>query len=691
MSLLVPLFLAGLAAVAIPILVHLVHRERSVAERFPSAMFLRREPYRAMARQRLRHLFLFAMRVLAVALLAFAFSRPFFTRDVVAATATTSGKDVAILLDRSASMGYGDRWARARAAVERTLGSLGAGDRAALVVFDTRAAQVAALAGDREGVRRALATEAVSTRSTRYVPALQLGKRVLGEGGRAARELVLISDFQRSGWDVNDNLALAGGEKLTPIDVSGEDVTNVAWRGVTVELDSAASSDAVRLIGRVANAGPARRATRVTLAIGPRDVAEQRVDLPADGGATVTFAGLRVAAAANEARLVLHGDTYTMDDTLRLLLERPRQVSVLLVEPGGSGDRGFFLREALALGASPSFEVRQRTRNALAVADFADADVVVLHDAGWPTGAAGERLRERVAAGAGLVLALGDRSPPAEWATAPRDILPAAVRAPSDRTAGRGATLGWIDRTHAALETFATSRSGDLSAARFVRYRPLTDTLGGRVLARFDDGAAALVERGVGRGRVLAWGGGFGIEWSDFPRQPVFLPFMHELMRYAAGYRAPRVAQNVGDVIDMDDALGAADMRTVGQAVVAVAPSGRRERFAADTGRRSLTLDEAGFFALTSAGAPGTRPTLVAANLDPRESEFDTFDPLRLTGAMATDVADDSTGASTAGLLTSEEREQRQSLWWWLLAAVTVVLGVEAVAAARAAGTESRA
>lgn len=690
MSLLVPLFLAGLAAVAIPILVHLVHRERSVAERFPSAMFLRREPYRAMARQRLRHLFLFAMRVLAVALLAFAFSRPFLTRHVATAGATASGKDVAILLDRSASMGYGDRWARARAAVERTLGSLGADDRAALVVFDTRAAQVAALAGDRAAVRRALTTERVSTRSTRYVPALQLGKRVLGEGGRAARELVLISDFQRSGWDVRDDLALAGGEKLTPIDVSGEDVTNVAWRGVTVERDSAAASDAVRVVGRVANAGPARRGTRVTLAIGPRDVAEQRVDLPADGGATVTFPGLRVAAAANEARLVVHGDTYTLDDTLRLLLERPREVSVLLVEAPGTGDRAFFLREALALGAAPSFDVRQRTRTALTVADFADRDVIVLHDAGWPGGAAGERLYERVAAGAGLIVALGDRSLPADWAAAPRDVLPLPVRAPSDRSAGRGGTLGWIDRTHAALETFATSRSGDLSAARFVRYRPLPDTLGGRVLARFDDGAAALVERRVGRGRVLAWGAGFGTEWSDFPRQPVFLPFMHELMRYAARYRAPRVAQRVGDVIDVDDALGAGGVRTTGQAVVAVAPSGRRERFAADTGRRSITLDEAGFFALTSAGAPGSRPTLAAANLDPRESEFDTFDPLRLAGAMATNVADDTT-VNRAEALTSEERERRQSLWWWLLAAVTVVLGVEAVAAARAAGTESRA
>ncbi len=689
MSLLVPLFLAGLAAIAVPVLVHLVHRERSVAERFPSAMFLKREPYRAMARQKLRHLLLFALRVLAVALLAFAFSRPFFTRKVARAAVTASGKDVAILLDRSASMGYGDRWTRARAAVERTLSTLGADDRAALVVFDTRAAQIAALANDRNTVRSALTTERVSTRGTRYVPALQLGKRVLGEGGRASRELVLISDFQRSGWDVRDNQALAGGEKLTSIDVSGEDVINVAWRGVTVERDSAAANNAVRVIGRVANAGPAKRAVRVTLAIGPRDVAEQKVDLPADGGATVTFAGLRVAPTANEARLVVHGDTYALDDTLRLLLERPRHVSVLIVEPTGTSDRAFFLREALALGASPSFDIQQRTRSALTVADFASRDVIILHDAGWPTGATADRLRERVANGAGLVVALGDRAATEDWARAPRDILPLPVRAPTDRSAGRGGTLGWIDRTHAALETFAASRSGDLSAARFVRYRPISDTLGGRVLARFDDGAAALVERTVGRGRVLLWGGGFGIEWSDFPRQPVFLPFIHEVMRYAAGYRAPRVAQNVGDVIDLDDALGAGGVATASQAIVAIAPSGQRRRFVADTTRRSLPLEEAGFYSLTGAGSPGSRPTLIAANLDPRESEFDTFDPTRLTGAMPTDV-DDSTGQGADAVLTAEERERQQSLWWWLLAAVTVVLGVEAVAAARAAGTQSR-
>ncbi|MGQ0537935.1 MAG: hypothetical protein ACT4R6_03230, partial [Gemmatimonadaceae bacterium] len=116
------------------------------------------------------------------------------------------------------------------------------------------------------------------------------------------------------------------------------------------------------------------------------------------------------------------------------------------------------------------------------------------------------------------------------------------------------------------------------------------------------------------------------------------------------------------------------------------APSGRRQRLEADgASRRPLALDEAGFFTLDVAGVPGERATLVAANIDPRETELETFDPVRLTDAV---TADDGSarGDTPSEVLSAQERERRQSLWWWLLLALTVVLGVEALAAARASG-----
>src|SRR6185503_16475382 len=105
MSFLAPAFLAALAAIGIPVIIHLINRERKVVVEFPSLMFLQRIPYRSVRRQKLRHILLLAMRCLAIALLVAAFARPFFAKRV-SAIATTGARVVVILLDRSASMGY---------------------------------------------------------------------------------------------------------------------------------------------------------------------------------------------------------------------------------------------------------------------------------------------------------------------------------------------------------------------------------------------------------------------------------------------------------------------------------------------------------------------------------------------------------------------------------------------------------
>src|SRR5262245_51175246 len=110
MSFLTPLFLAGLGAIAVPILIHLIQRERKRVIQFPSLMFLQRIPYQSVRRRRIRHWFLLAMRVAAIALIVLAFARPFFQQGAIAAAAAGGAREVVIVLDRSASMGYGDHW-----------------------------------------------------------------------------------------------------------------------------------------------------------------------------------------------------------------------------------------------------------------------------------------------------------------------------------------------------------------------------------------------------------------------------------------------------------------------------------------------------------------------------------------------------------------------------------------------------
>src|SRR5215468_965827 len=135
MNFLAPAFLAGLAAIAVPVIIHLINRERKVVVEFPSLMFLQRIPYKSVRRQKIRHLLLLILRCVALALLVAAFSRPFFEKKHPAIS-TTGAREVVILLDRSASMAYGDRWTKAKDAAKKVVSGLGVADHATLVLFD---------------------------------------------------------------------------------------------------------------------------------------------------------------------------------------------------------------------------------------------------------------------------------------------------------------------------------------------------------------------------------------------------------------------------------------------------------------------------------------------------------------------------------------------------------------------------
>src|SRR5437870_10873685 len=79
MAFLNPIFLLGAIAAGLPLLVHLVRRTRAPRIQFPSLMFLRKIEQKTIRRRKLRNLLLLLLRCAALLLLAFAFSRPFFT------------------------------------------------------------------------------------------------------------------------------------------------------------------------------------------------------------------------------------------------------------------------------------------------------------------------------------------------------------------------------------------------------------------------------------------------------------------------------------------------------------------------------------------------------------------------------------------------------------------------------------
>jgi hypothetical protein len=203
MNFLNPLYLFALAAVAVPILIHIFSRRRVPEVPFSTIRFLSGSDRRSMMRINMRRLLLLLLRVLAVALIALAFARPVVRGSLAALFPTGGSRAACILLDRSFSMGVegneGVAFDRAVARVGAIVDNLERGDEVSLVLFDTKSEIVYNGELERQAVRDALRNARLSWAGTDLRGAAAFGERLLAASRREVRELYIVSDFQKTG------------------------------------------------------------------------------------------------------------------------------------------------------------------------------------------------------------------------------------------------------------------------------------------------------------------------------------------------------------------------------------------------------------------------------------------------------------------------------------------------------------
>jgi hypothetical protein len=719
---LAPLFLAlGVMALAIPVLVHLIHRERADTIAFPSLMFLQRIPYRSMRRQKIRNWLLFVLRCAALVLLASAFARPFFEHENSSLAGAAGGRELVILLDQSYSMGYGDRWQRGVAAAHRAIEGMGSNDKATVVLFSDEARALTQATGDRAILATAIDTAKVSSRGTKYGPALKLARSILEQSRLPRHEMVLVTDFQKQGWNPDESMRMPPGTALTKVDLSSSPTPDVAVSGLSFQRDFPQGRERVLVSARIINkSGDPAKQVPVSIDLNGRELQSRTLDLPANSATPVTFAPFMLPEGTSRGDVRTGPDALPADNIFNFTLAQGQAVHVLIVEPAGGTDRSFYLRRAFGVGDHPAFRAEVKRVNQLTAADLTTASVVILDDAGIPTAETARLLDDYVNRGGGVIIATGEKSAAGSFATESRAFLPATSGNVVDRASMSGGKLTRIDYSHPVFELFRSPRSGDFSGARFFRYRrlelrtdgqtdrrtdgqtqgrtdaqtrgrsdaqtgarnsPADDQVGVgasvrpsvSVVASFDDGSPALVQGKHGKGTVLMWASTLDNYWSDLAVQAVFLPFVHQLAKHAGSYAEIAPWFTVGEAVDVSANDGAD--RTE---LVAVAPSGARSVLPAGTGPRVLTLNEQGFYEIRRPGA--TVPVrVVAANLDLAESDLTPLDPAVFAAGVeprgVTPVGPD--GATVQ--LAPEERERPQSLWWYLLVAAFVFLAAETV------------
>jgi hypothetical protein len=677
LTFLVPLFLLGVAGIVVPIIVHLTRRQRRNVVRFPSLMFLQKVPYQERRRRRIQHWFLLSLRALALALLAIAFARPFLQDAAVGLGAAGGPREIVVLIDQSYSMELGDQLAAARAGASEIFAGLGPLDRASLVTFAQGARVIARSTSDRARLRTAVDTIQLSSGSTRFGPALKVAQAILEESQLPSGEVYLFSDFQRNGWIGDEGVRLPPGSRFIPRPTGEEDLEdNFLVTDVSLPRQTVAGRERITPTARVVRRGGADpRDVAVTLAIDGQQLATRSVTMGPDAAAAVAFEAITLSRPHTRGSVGLPADALTADNTHHFVVSPGTSLQVLVVE-GASADRdvSLYLRLALESSDEGRFRVVVRRASSVRPVDLEGTDAVFLNDV-QIDGASAERLRAFVAAGGGILVAVGEEG---GWPASASDMLPGQIGPVQDRLRDRGGRLGHIEFGHPVFEVFAGPRSGDFTGARFFRARAFQPAPDATVLARFDDGSVALAERRIGRGKVIVWTNTLDDYWNDLALQAVYLPFVHRLAEYLGGLAESNPWFTVGQVVDLanPEALrtaGLVSSEAAGLAEgldqIALTPTGTSIQLPASEGPRYLPLEEHGFYTVRPPNSEPERPFVIAVNVDIEESNLARIDPEQLSVQVLA-----APGAERGGLnvdqataLQREDQERRQSLWRWLL------------------------
>ena len=726
LSFLTPLFLAGFIGVMVPLIIHLIRRHRGRVIPFPSLMFLRRLPVETVQRRTLRDWPLLLLRIGALVLIALAFARPVLQlgaeEDGIAGDPL---REVVLVVDHSWSMAGSERWERAMDEVREALGGLVSPDRASLVLFDAVGRVTVEPTLDPGRVEAALDTVRPGWGGTQIGAGLQAASGILAASDRSRREIILISDFQRRGWEDGPRDPIPEGTTFVTADVGDDGLGSMIVSDVTLDYSFQEGRQRVQPSARVIRQGEeAPTRAEVVIEVDGQRIEAEPIEMPSDGALSVPFAPITLPEEGIQGMVRVNPEGGAETEPFRFVVSPSEVLSVVLVEETGSlGGEAPYLRSALDVQGGVPMQVETRRTASFSASELDGVDLVILNDVPLPAGDAARTLQAHVRSGGGLLVASGPESEPGSWSSAWNEFLPARPGEIIERDPARGASLAQVDRDHPIFTIFGGESGSGLGSPRFFRYRRLDvpepepepegeesteEEQNPRVLARFDDGAPALAQKTVGAGRVLVWSSTFDNEWSDFPVHPVFLPVVREIVQFTGARRESVPYFTVGQPLDARFLLieaglleeGQAEAETDGEVTtdpgpvlgLLVGPDGSALELT-PSGGALLQLASPGFYEVREEEDAGAGWVL-AVNPDVREADPARIDPEELTLAVAPSSAEEA--AAAAGNLAGgdlsegsdartvlEEGERRQGAWRFLLLGAAVLLLGETLLAGR--------
>lgn len=694
MSFVEPLFLAGLLAAALPVIVHLINRRKAVRVDFPALAFLLQSNRRESRGIKVRQWMLMALRILVIAFLAFSLAKPF----VLSSTGVTASERLptatVFVVDTSYSMGHGDWWARADEEFAKLRKRLRPWDEVALVTTAPGAPRpVDRLTGNHRELTDAFDELSPGEHRTHLVDALLAAGEVLQSSKLPNRRIVVLSDLAEGGFpqQLEPDDPLDFPVVFVPLR-DAETPPNLSIERVDYEQEGSSREPVWRIDVVVQNRSDSPQKVEIRLEVDEVDAAGGLLEVEPNKTAKHTFRH-RIDGTGIKQGLVRLVDADELDaDNRRYFVIRLRDsIRTLLVNGDASSiafrDEMFFLERALNPRAETDSNVipTLTTREGLETLELAEFDVVVLGNVAKVSPAVGRKLEEFVAGGGGLMITMGNQVDVASYNQTLGNLLPKPLRGMKqlalrdDPDAPIKVTrFGPARRQHPVFRVFQLPGGTSLQQVSVFSYMLLEPSPPeqSELVLSYEDNAPAILERKVDRGHVLLLTTSVDADWTDLPFQPAFLPLTRRSIQYLA--RRATSAGTTRHVVGEKTRIEVSGF--VRERAIVTGPEDLRLALSPVDGAIEFTPMSAGMYAIWADDTnDGNRIDALTftANVDTEESRLT---PLR-EETLARWVSDeDDDGEAAGGVRTAEKRV---NLWPFFLFCITVFLLAETVLGTR--------
>ncbi len=703
-------FLFAALAAVIPVILHMISRQRAKEVPFSTLRFLKISVEKTRRRRRIQDVLLMLLRMAVLVLIAFGLAKPTLT-SLGSLLGSGAHLAVAIVLDNSGSMGMVDhgqpRFDTAVAAAMQILDELGEGDRVALYLTGGQQyPEEGKLDRSHEKVRQILTECKVSYERADLAEQIEQARRLLVRTDAPNKQIFVISDFQSLSLQ-----GLAAGKEPAPaespeeaerrkkareipiivVDCNRDPKPNVALTGVGLQTIVPVAGVPIYGTAELLNASPVPQQRHVELYIdGVKQSTSPAIDIPPLEKHTYDFQFTFARGGLHQGEVRLTGDDgCPLDDRRFFTMEVDQGIPVAVVKAERHEihflDDTFYLDNALA-AAGGGIRATSLTADQLATEPLTNYTAIFcVNVPAFPSDLV-ERLHTYVTGGGDLVWVCGDNVDPEAYnqmnELAQGQLLPAPlldVRVPLPGEGRDSWYVGSLEKEHRALSLLTEPASLYQSILVYKHVRIDADSEpSARVLARLDDGEPLLVQREVGRGTVSMLGTSMHVGWTNLPLRPIFLPLIARFTFELAGAEQQRFQALAGAplVVPFEGQMPP-------QTVEVVPPSGSIIRLDVKTDQanpaqefRYTDTHQIGIYLVRPLGGSGRKQIAFSVNMDPEEANPEKVsrdwleEQLKPTPVIFAENPDDLSS-------TFEWLREGTSLWELFLAGVLLCLVFE--------------